>query len=97
MIDALKLLWRDACTVRRTGASFACRISRASRARSYTEYADLNTQESGFVLYCSPEEDVKAGDFLEILRDSRVFRGYAARPMPYKSHLEVGLIDVEAV
>lgn len=97
MTGTLGKLWSDAVTVRRTGETYPCRLSRSRRPAPYTEYADIHTQEAGFVLYCAPDADIRAGDFLDVRRGEKIFRGYAARPMPYASHLEVGLTDTEAV
>ena len=97
MTGALGKLWSDAVTVRRTGETYPCRLSRSKRPAPYTEYADIHTQESGFMLYCAPNADIRAGDLLDVRRGDRSFRGYAARPMPYASHLEVVFADTEAV
>ncbi len=97
MTDALNRLWTDTLTVGRTGTVYPCRLSRQKAGAPYTEYTDIHEPRPGYIVYCAPDTDVRAGDLLTVRRGAHTFRGYAGKPMPYASHLEVEFTDTEAV
>ena len=68
-----------------------CRISFASK-----DYADVpeygNMTKFNPVLFCAPDVDLRSGDYVELNRFGRIYKGRLGEPAIYRNSLQVNIV-----